>query len=246
MRLAQKASGLLKGLRPSKQPVDRRADGPDENEAKPSEREVARSTAKEKGSSPNEPASSSRHRHRDCHGQKTQEHGSPCHCYPRRCPSHKLSAQATPQDVCTRSLPDRSRTMSLYETSLMSDDTDSDDEPDESVMEDMKKLEESFEGISRRYRLINRIGEGQPTSRPVANPSNMFQAPFPLSIKLNSCSKTIMSTWRTTRTATLPKISLPRNDASLQRPPRLPSADIEAISSSRSKRYMSLHRHTVY
>ena len=37
---------------------------------------------------------------------------------------------------------------------------ESDDEIDESVAEDMQKFEESFKGISRRYRLINRIGEG--------------------------------------------------------------------------------------
>lgn len=37
---------------------------------------------------------------------------------------------------------------------------ESDDEADESVIEDMRKLEESFKGISRKYRLINRIGEG--------------------------------------------------------------------------------------
>jgi hypothetical protein len=39
-------------------------------------------------------------------------------------------------------------------------ETESEDEVDESVVEDMRKLEESFRGISRKYRLINRIGEG--------------------------------------------------------------------------------------
>lgn len=34
------------------------------------------------------------------------------------------------------------------------------EEIDESVKEDMRKLEETFTGISERYRLINRIGEG--------------------------------------------------------------------------------------
>lgn len=38
---------------------------------------------------------------------------------------------------------------------------DEDDEPvDPSVKEDMKKLEDTFTGISKRFRLINRIGEG--------------------------------------------------------------------------------------
>jgi hypothetical protein len=39
-------------------------------------------------------------------------------------------------------------------------ESESEDEVDESVAEDMRKLEESFRGISRKYRLINRIGEG--------------------------------------------------------------------------------------
>ena len=43
----------------------------------------------------------------------------------------------------------------------MSECTDeSDDEVDESVVEDMRRLEETFKGISQKYRLINRIGEG--------------------------------------------------------------------------------------
>lgn len=37
---------------------------------------------------------------------------------------------------------------------------DTEDEVDESVVEDMRRLEESFKGISQKYRLINRIGEG--------------------------------------------------------------------------------------
>ena len=41
------------------------------------------------------------------------------------------------------------------------EDGESEDEVDESVIEDMHKLEESFRGISRKYRLINRIGEGE-------------------------------------------------------------------------------------
>lgn len=48
----------------------------------------------------------------------------------------------------------------------MDDETDaeeseeSEDEIDETVAEDMRRLEESFAGISKQYRLINRIGEG--------------------------------------------------------------------------------------
>jgi cell division control protein 7 len=46
-----------------------------------------------------------------------------------------------------------------------SDCSESDQEVDDSVLEDMRKLEESFTGISQRYRLLNRIGEG--TTLPV-------------------------------------------------------------------------------
>lgn len=44
-----------------------------------------------------------------------------------------------------------------------SEDDDSDDEEreiDETVADDMHKLEQDFKGISQKYRLINRIGEG--------------------------------------------------------------------------------------
>jgi hypothetical protein len=40
------------------------------------------------------------------------------------------------------------------------DDGESEDEVEDSVIEDMRKLEENFRGISQKYRLINRIGEG--------------------------------------------------------------------------------------
>jgi hypothetical protein len=43
---------------------------------------------------------------------------------------------------------------------VIDDESESEDEVDESVVEDMRKLEESFKGISQKYRLINRIGEG--------------------------------------------------------------------------------------
>lgn len=43
---------------------------------------------------------------------------------------------------------------------IVYDDSESENEVDESVAEDMRKLEENFKGISQKYRLINRIGEG--------------------------------------------------------------------------------------
>jgi hypothetical protein len=39
--------------------------------------------------------------------------------------------------------------------------TDSEEEVEESVAEDIAKFEESFRNINKRFRLINRIGEGE-------------------------------------------------------------------------------------
>ncbi|KIW28301.1 uncharacterized protein PV07_07977 [Cladophialophora immunda] len=44
--------------------------------------------------------------------------------------------------------------------SFSEDSEQSEDDVDESVVDDMRRLEESFKGISQKYRLINRIGEG--------------------------------------------------------------------------------------
>lgn len=40
------------------------------------------------------------------------------------------------------------------------DEDEDEDEPGELVIEDMERFEQSFKGITKRYRLINRIGEG--------------------------------------------------------------------------------------
>lgn len=44
--------------------------------------------------------------------------------------------------------------------SVSSDDEEDEEEIDELVLEDMQKFEESFRGITKRYKLLNRIGEG--------------------------------------------------------------------------------------
>ena len=38
---------------------------------------------------------------------------------------------------------------------------ESDDTPDEAVQDDIEKFNKTFKGISQRFRLINRIGEGK-------------------------------------------------------------------------------------
>jgi len=66
------------------------------------------------------------------------------------------------------------------------EDDQSEYEVDDTVAEDMRKLEENFKGISQKYRLINRIGEGMlvpPETRPIPN---LLQAPSQPYIRLNS------------------------------------------------------------
>ena len=45
---------------------------------------------------------------------------------------------------------------------------DVENEVDDSVKEDMKKLEDSFRGISDRFRLVDRIGEGSSILHPAS------------------------------------------------------------------------------
>jgi hypothetical protein len=51
--------------------------------------------------------------------------------------------------------------------------------PDDLVAEDMRRLESSFVGISKRFRLINRIGEGQIRS-PVLSRNAFYSRAFVL------------------------------------------------------------------
>lgn len=50
----------------------------------------------------------------------------------------------------------------LEESGCTHDGSDEEEVVDESVAEDMDRFEETFKGINKRYRLINRIGEGLP------------------------------------------------------------------------------------
>lgn len=49
-------------------------------------------------------------------------------------------------------------------------ESDYEEEVDESVREDMRKLEDTFPGISDRFRLVNRIGEGMAGSAVISRP----------------------------------------------------------------------------
>jgi cell division control protein 7 len=48
----------------------------------------------------------------------------------------------------------------LEESGRTKDSSDEDEDIDEGVQEDMARFEETFRGINKRYRLVNRIGEG--------------------------------------------------------------------------------------
>ena len=51
-----------------------------------------------------------------------------------------------------------------------SEDSDSDEDVAASVKEDIRRFQETFKGITERFRLINRIGEGE--QRPKGNESS--------------------------------------------------------------------------
>lgn len=75
-------------------------------------------------------------------------------------PSHKLRKMESRHQVIL--LPheeNEPQEMDDEETSSEAS-IETEEDIDESVAEDMRKLEESFKGISQKYRLINRIGEG--------------------------------------------------------------------------------------
>ena len=130
------------------------------------------------------------------------------------------------ESCCLQSSPkakDMERHRSEDEASVdgsISDDSDeSEDEVDESVIEDMRKLEESFKGISQKYRLINRIGEGTPTVCPLGScfrsPSQARSRPY---TKRNNSPRMMMPAKRMTSPWTVPNLScpLPRSGKPMQ------------------------------
>lgn len=49
----------------------------------------------------------------------------------------------------------------LEDSGCTRSEDDEEEEVEDTVIEDMRSLEESFRGFGRKYRLINRIGEGK-------------------------------------------------------------------------------------
>ena len=65
-----------------------------------------------------------------------------------------VTTSSPPNDYTTEDDPDNDQTE-------QDDDSETEEESDESFLEDMRKLERDFKDISRQYRLISKIGEGQ-------------------------------------------------------------------------------------
>lgn len=79
-------------------------------------------------------------------------------------PAHKLRKMESRRPVVQ--VPQEEDELQDFDGEETSSETseETEEDVDESVAEDMRKLEESFKGISQKYRLINRIGEGKSQS----------------------------------------------------------------------------------
>ena len=156
MKLARKASGLVKGLRTRKQRTLRATERDDVGTSPSSSISVAKAPARrlnkqERKNATAAPAIGKRKRGEmgynaiDIH-EDVQQHYHHAHEH------RKMLAVDDFQVVSEEEGGSADESTS---------ETDSEDEVDDSVMDDMRKLEESFKGISQRYRLVNRIGEGK-------------------------------------------------------------------------------------
>jgi hypothetical protein len=116
-------------------------------------------------------------------------------------------------------------------------DTSEDEEVDEMVAEDIERFENSFVGINKRYRVINRIGEGQSlrwlASRRHAAWLNLTY----MTMQAHSQQYTKLRTWSTTSTITA-GMSTSASDASGHRPPAKPNARRENPTMWLSRRSM--------
>jgi hypothetical protein len=181
MKLVQKATAVVRGLKHRKQTGHRGADGHEYEQSQiltekgrvaapkrnhpcslpastrpffrgSTDRVIATALGKRRRTNMGHPAAAiAIHEDHNAHENHPQSQ-------PRRL--RKMSAQ----DTISRMQEDHI----AQDESMADDDTDSEDEVDESVMEDMRQLEASFTGISQKYRLINRIGEGQSRVYPFA------------------------------------------------------------------------------
>src|SRR5436190_9723391 len=86
----------------------------------------------------------------------------PSSCSSYRADFHEVedSGNFEPDTCQITATPEGEYRGSDSEVSLELSDECEQEELDESVVDDMRRLEENFKGISERFRLINRIGEG--------------------------------------------------------------------------------------
>jgi hypothetical protein len=156
-KLAQKASGLLKGLR-SKQSLRRNG----KSRGNHAGEEVVPETVPDRDLRASLPQTRSR-QHATAAGT-TATLGKRRRYSTRAMSQNAIAIHEDAPEATTRVR--RTRRMSAITPRVGnifdqdSDSTDGDEEVDDTVLEDMRKLEENFAGISQKYRLVNRIGEG--------------------------------------------------------------------------------------
>lgn len=82
----------------------------------------------------------------------------------------------------------------LEESGCTRDDSSEEEEVEESVAEDIARFESSFRDITKRYRLINRIGEGWSSLQDIRMLYLLIrlQGRFPPSTKQRICNTTVI------------------------------------------------------
>jgi hypothetical protein len=116
-------------------------------------------------------------------------------------------------------------------------ETSEDEEMDDMVAEDIERFENSFVGINKRYRVINRIGEGKSIRWLVSRRHAAWLDLTCMTIQAPSQQYTKLRTWSTTST-TIVGMSTSASDASGHRPPARPSARRENPTMWPSRRSM--------
>lgn len=116
----------------------------------------------------------------------------------------------------------------------------SDEEVEDSVQEDMARFEETFVGISKRFRLINRIGEGMSTSLACSMQGSGLDSRFPQEPSPPSTRLRISNTPSTTTIGTSTSARrLNLSQHTRGNPPESPATSQSRRSTLRAVRYAS-------
>lgn len=156
-KLAQKASGLLKGLR-SKQSLRRNDKSREKKDGDKVDTHVPSAPEHQLDLPETRPP-----KHATAASATTTTLGKRQRYNTRSMSNNTITIHEDAPEATTRlrrssKMPTPTSQIDLFDQD--SDNSESDDEVDDSVLEDMRKLEENFAGISQKYRLVNRIGEG--------------------------------------------------------------------------------------